>query len=439
MPQKLYEKKIITIEEIDVQGRGTANIGTARIAVPFSFPGDVGEVKLVKRERGILIGELERLITPSPHRVPPRCPHASQSGGCYWQLLEYGAQLYWKREIVASLFRRAQIDVLLPEVVPASTLYEFRNKMEFAVGKSSHSEDIAPMVIGTKRLGKWWDIIDMDGCLLQSQESGEVVRRIRTYMTAQQLQPWDHHRHEGFVRYVVIREGKFTGRRMVILVTSDGVLPAKDALIESLTPFVSSLYHGINRTLSDTAVTQELTLLSGDQYLTECIHGLNFLIHPSSFFQTNSFMIDTLVQAVGEAVGLQGGERLLDLYCGLGLFSLSFASKCENIIGVEVVPEAIELARRNRDLNRISNVEFRLNKAEDLTWVGTEVDAAIIDPPPRRAPSARGRCPDSFRAAEIRICLLQPICICEGVPSIAPGIPYYERARYRSFSTFTAR
>jgi 23S rRNA (uracil-5-)-methyltransferase RumA len=257
--------------------------------------------------------------------------------------------------------------------MPSEVIYEFRNKMEYAVGPG--------YVIGTKAPGRWWEIVDMDGCLLQSAGAGDVVRAVRAYCMRHQLVPWDARTHTGFVRYVIVREGKFTGERMVILITGPGTLPGVEALIDALKPHVTSLYHGVNSSISDTAYAAINTHLYGTHYLREQVGSLSFLIHPHSFFQTNSFMITRLLKQVEEFAELHSRARLLDLYCGIGLFSLSFAPRCDTVMGIEVAPEAIDMARRNQEACRYANVQFKVGKAEDLTWVGPWADVAIIDPP----------------------------------------------------------
>lgn len=370
---KLYQTITASIEDIDEKGRGTANVEGKRIVVPMTFPGDVVRVQPRRREHGVLVCEIDEFLVTSPWRVPPRCPHAARSGGCYWQMADYGKQLEWKRQMVARVFADARIPFEVPPLTPSEVVYEYRNKMEYAVGPG--------YVVGTKAPGKWWEIIDMDGCLLQSAASGDVVRIVREYLREHQLVPWDCRTHQGFVRYVVIREGKFTGERMVILVTAPGELPHPEILSSRLEPYVTSLYQGVNSASSDTAVATDYQLLDGTHYLKEQIGSLSFFIHPNSFFQTNSFMVEPLLEVVSEFANMQPHERLLDLYCGLGLFSFHLAPYCHHVMGIEVVPEAIDMAVRNQENYRISNIQFKLGKVEDLTWVGPLADAAIIDPP----------------------------------------------------------
>ncbi|OGL77883.1 23S rRNA (uracil-5-)-methyltransferase RumA [Candidatus Uhrbacteria bacterium RIFCSPHIGHO2_12_FULL_54_23] len=370
---KLYQSVTIPIDGVDESGRGTAFYGGKHFAVPFAFPGDVVRAQPVRRAHGVLVCAIEDIVTMSPWRVPPRCPHAARSGGCFWQAIEYGKQLEWKRAIAQQAFDAAALPFTIPPPAPSGTLYEFRNKMEYAIGPG--------YAIGTKAPGRWWEIVDMDGCLLQSSASGAVVQAVRAYLARHGVAPWDCRTHTGYARYVVVREGKFTDERMVILVTAPGELPQVEELIESLKPHATSLYHGINAQSSDTASADTYTHLYGARYLKERIGRLSFFIHPASFFQTNSSMIEALLETVAVLAEVRPHERVLDLYCGLGLFSLFLAPSCAHVMGIEVVPEAIDMAIRNQEENRSAHVQFKVGKVEDLTWVGSWAEVAIVDPP----------------------------------------------------------
>ncbi|MEW6611022.1 MAG: 23S rRNA (uracil(1939)-C(5))-methyltransferase RlmD [Patescibacteria group bacterium] len=370
---KLYHHLHVAIDGIDAHGRGTATVGGTRLAVPFAFPGDEVDARPTHREHGVLVCELLTLTSPSPWRVAARCDHADRSGGCFWQVIAYEKQLEWKRMIAQRCFEVAGVSFVVPEVILSVQRFEFRNKMEFAIGEG--------IVIGTKALGKWWEIVDMDGCMLLSRESREIVRRVRAFLQHHHLIPWNVRQHEGYARYLVLREGKFTDERMITLITAPGALPAAQEFTELLKPLATSLYHGINFSLSDTAFADTLTLLAGNPYLQERVGALMLSISPNAFFQTNSYMIETLTDTVENLLQLTPREKLLDLYCGLGLFSLKFAPLCAQIIGIEAVREAVAMAIRNQEANNITNVEFKAGKVEDLSWVGPWADAAIVDPP----------------------------------------------------------
>ena len=370
---KLYQTFHTVIDDVDAHGRGTATAEGRILAVPFAFPGDEVDVRPAHREHGILVCELVALTHPSPWRVAPQCDHADRSGGCFWQSVAYEKQLEWKRMIAQMFFDAAGVFLTVPEIIPSTHLFEFRNKMEFAIGEGPK--------IGTKAPGKWWEIVDMDGCLLLSQESREVVRRVRAFLAQHRVPLWNARQHQGYARYLVIREGKFTHERMVTLITAPGALPGAEDLAALLHPLTTSLYHGINFSLSDTAFADTLTLLAGDPYLHEQVGALKLAISPNSFFQTNSFMIEKLMGAVEDLLQLSPREKLLDLYCGLGLFSLHYAPLCAQVIGIEAAQEAVAMAMRNQETNKISNVDFKAGRVEDLSWVSPWADAAIVDPP----------------------------------------------------------
>jgi 23S rRNA (uracil-5-)-methyltransferase RumA len=188
-------------------------------------------------------------------------------------------------------------------------------------------------------------------------------------------------KHTGYGRYLVIREGKFTNQRMVMFVTAAGELPAPEKLVAALGDLATTVYHGVNPTITDLSIADELTLLSGAPLLEEKIDGKTFSIHPNSFFQTNSAMAEALVHKVREFIGENKPEVLLDLYCGVGLFGICLAGDAKRVVGVEIDPKAIEMARANATRNGLTNAEYFAAKTESLIWENENPDTVIIDPP----------------------------------------------------------
>lgn len=370
---KFGEKAVFTVGTVDKKGRGCGRVGTRTACVPFAAPGEEVEATLVKRAQGQLRMRLERVIKASPARVTPRCPYAGKCGGCAWQQFDYAAQLEWKRGLVNAALEAAGIGPRIEAVSPAPSLFYYRNRMDYCVGPKGE--------LGLKEPGRWNAYLDLDECHLLSPGSVEVMKRFRAYMKERALVPWNAFSQTGFVRYLVIREGKRTGKRMVTVVTSEGELPAPETLVAALGELATTVYHGVNPEITDLSLASRLTLLAGDPKLTETIDGKTFAIHPNSFFQTNSEMAEALVGRVRALLARKKPSVLLDLYCGVGLFGICLAGDAERVVGVEIDAEAIAMARENAAANGLANATYHAAKAESLVWETERPDTVIVDPP----------------------------------------------------------
>jgi len=303
--------------------------------------------------------------------VKPECPHAGACGGCAWQHVAYGRQLAEKRAAVESAL--ASVGLAVGAIEPAVERFHHRNRMDYVFGPGGE--------LGLKQPGRWDKHLDLSTCLLLSTDGFEVVKRVREWAHANGLQPWDNRRHTGFLRYLVIREGKETGERLAMLVTADGTLEKEKELIEALSPLCTSIVHGINPTITDLSIAQTLRPLKGEALLRERVGGVTYRIHPNAFFQTNTRMAGVLLECVRELVLKGPHARLLDLYCGGGFFSLALAKDIESSLGVELDPQAIIDAEAAAKENGIVNARYRAEAAEKLSWEDERPDVVIVDPP----------------------------------------------------------
>lgn len=370
---KFGDKAVVKITEVDKKGRGCGLVGERKACANFTVPGEEVEARLVARKQGVLRMEVENVLVASPHRVVPRCPYVGRCGGCAWQQFDYGYQLELKKGLVNKAFEEGGLTERVDSVVPSPDLFYYRNRMDYCVGWKGE--------LGLKEPGRWNTYVDLEECHLLSPVAVEVMRIFRTWMRDNAITPWDVKKHTGYARYLVIREGKATGKRMVTIVTAEGELPAKAGLVAALSKFATTIYHGVNPTITDLSIVSRLELLHGEQFLEEAVDGKTFSIHPNSFFQTNTAMAERLIGTVREFLGDRKPRTLLDLYCGVGLFGISLAGDAERIVGVEIDDRAIEMARLNAARNGIANAEYFANKAEDLAWSEERPDVVIVDPP----------------------------------------------------------
>lgn len=372
---KYGETRQLQIERVDHKGRGCGHINERRACAYFAFPGETVEARLVGRAQGRLKMEADAVVEASPHRVEPACPHVGACGGCKWQQLDYAYQLELKRELIAEALTPVGLADQLGPVRPCPEPFYYRNRMDYAFGWQGE--------LGLKAPGRWNKYVNLTDCRLLSPETPAILAAVREWMAAHQLQPWDSKFHRGFLRYLTIREGKFTGERLIMLLTTGEPLPdpARDDLIARLRPHATSLLHGVSDRLTDLSISERHSVLFGPEQLTEEIAGVRFRIPVNSFFQTNSLMAGELVETVRGMLGPQPIQHLLDLYCGTGFFGLCLAGLATKVTGVELDEAAIAVAEANAATNGIKHAQFAAAAAESLIWRDERPDTVIIDPP----------------------------------------------------------
>lgn len=372
---KLFEEIHGTIASVNSKGQGIFEHGGKEILTPFSVPGDDMTVTLTSRKKGQLHGRIKTIHSPSHDRVRPLCPYAGQCGGCVWQMIDYQKQLELKKDLINKTFADHQLDLQIDSVEPAVEQFYFRNRMDYVFGQNGE--------LGLKEPERWWSVLNLSTCFLLSEESVQILELVRHWMKKWNLPPWNNKKYHGLLRYLVIREGKNTGERMITLITSaeDFPAPTREELITTLQNHCTTLYWGINPLITDLSIASELHLLSGNQYLTEEINGFRYQIHPNSFFQTNSNMAAKLMKTVGDFAALTKTDRLLDIYCGLGFFAIGLGGAAKEAFGIELDAPAIELAKSNAQLNNISNVQFFAGATEALLETMPKPDVVIVDPP----------------------------------------------------------
>ncbi len=277
------------------------------------------------------------------------------------QHLPYEEQLEVKRNRVAELLGREP-----DEVVPSPVIWHYRNRMDYAINRE--------LVVGLRERGKWWSYVDIRTCLLQSPEADALRDYLRRFAREKGIEGYDVRRHEGVLRYLVVREGKFTGERMAAIITSR---PIADLLSDFSPPVrVDSLLNGVNGGLSDTSRADKVILIRGKETISEVLLGYRYSIGLNTFFQTNSYTAEAMVRIVKEEVA--GSRTVYDLYSGVGTFTIPAAEVAEYALGVESDPQSVELARRNAEENG-SKADFVTARAEALGAI--DADVVIIDPP----------------------------------------------------------
>ncbi|MEO5927932.1 MAG: 23S rRNA (uracil(1939)-C(5))-methyltransferase RlmD [Patescibacteria group bacterium] len=357
--------------------KGSYNMGKGRVAIPFSAVGDDVDATFLKRDSGVKIAKIETINKPGPDRVKAPCPHAGVCGGCLWQHLDYNAQLRLKRDMINAAFEKAGHEERITEVMPSDDKLYYRNRMDYVVGWLGQ--------IGLKEYGSWNRYLDLSTCLLLDEAVPQILEIVRVMIKEFDLEPWDAVYHTGLMRYVVIREGKNTGERMVMLVVHDAEkisAEVRAVILERLGKFATSLLIGIQALPTDLSYVQSAIALKGETHFHEEVNGIRYQIAPNSFFQTNTKMAAKLQDTVMNHIA--GTKNLLDLYCGLGFFGIATAKRHPevNVHGFEMDAEAIELAKLNATTNGVTDrCSFVSGPAEDLSWKDIDADTIIVDPP----------------------------------------------------------
>ncbi len=363
-------RKEIVIQDIDEKGFGIGKtLDGAIIRVPYVIPGERVLVKVISRKRGDAI--LLKVLEESDKRVYPLCPYFGVCGGCFWQHIRYDEQLKLKHRIVERFF-----DFCLDSIrgiIGADKIWRYRNKMEFAFGRG-----FIGITIGLRARGRFDKVINIDSCLIQKEEADNVLRIVKKFVNEKNLTPYDPKKHEGFLRYLVIRSSYKTDQLMANIITTS----KEEFKIEELAKIleVNSLIWSVSDSVADVAVG-EIKAIIGREFIEERILNLFIRIYPYSFFQTNPIQAEKMYKLVKELV--DEGNLALDLYAGMGIIGMIISERFEKIIGIEIVKEAIKAGKENLEINEINNVCLLEGKVEEIlpSLVNEKIDVVITDPP----------------------------------------------------------
>jgi 23S rRNA (uracil1939-C5)-methyltransferase len=391
--------KNVTFTGIADKGRSVGRDEEGRVVfVDEVAPGDVADVLVIRKKKGVWMGVAQEFHQYSEDRVEPFCEHYWNCGGCKWQHLSYEAQIQHKQKVVEDNLRRiGKVDIgeILPIKGAEKTQY-YRNKLEYSFSNKrwltreeieqgvSNKED----VLGFHRAGAFDKVINIDHCWLQEEPSNTLRNGIRELAIEQGLSFHDAKEHEGFMRQVMFR---ITSLGEVLVLMSfhedkpEVYHPFMDALLERF-PQITTLSYCINTKLNDFLFDLDMHTYAGKGYVEEALGEVKFKVGPKSFFQTNTHQGKVLYDTVVDFADLQGTENVYDLYTGIGSIGLYIARHCKQVVGIEEIPEAIVDAKANAALNDIDNCLFYAGDVKDIlteefaTQHG-KPDLLITDPP----------------------------------------------------------
>lgn len=414
------DRMTVRIHDIGTEGEGIGKADGFTLFVKDAVPGDVVEARIVKVKKNYAYARMEKVITPSPFRVEPKCAYHRQCGGCQLQALTYEKQLQFKQDKIRHNlvriggFDEAEIDQKMEPIVGMDEPWHYRNKAQYPVGRSREGKIVTGFYAGRTH-----SIIANTDCALGAAENREILEIILQYMEKNGVSAYDEAAGSGLVRHVLIRKGFTSGEIMVCLVINKdttklsykfqvknpadrrdyksgqevkedqygqrrypNILPQQAELLKKLSAVkgMTSVSVSINRERSNVIMGSEVYTIWGKDTISDTIHvrdmnkpgypltgkELIFSISPLSFYQVNPLQTEKLYSLALEYAGLTGEETVWDLYCGIGTISLFLAGSAKKVYGVEVISQAVEDARENARKNGIDNVEFFTGKAEEV-------------------------------------------------------------------------
>ena len=403
MPLQKNQLPTLRIERLSNDGSGVAHSSEGEaVFVPGTAPGDEAQVRIVKDCGRYAFGILDKLLTPSPDRIPVDCAVAGPCGGCSLRHLDYAAELRAKQESVADAFRRiGGLDVPVLDALPSPEVDRYRNKVQFPVGRD---KDGAPCI--GFYAGRTHRIVPCPDCKLQPGILNDIGNTLCAFFAAHGIQPYDEERGKGLVRHIFLRRGAHSGQIMVCLVCTRLKLPHSDELVALLREKfrdIATILINVNAKKTNVILGEESVTLYGPGCIEDTLCGVPVRLGPLSFYQVNTLAAERLYGVAAEYAQLEPDDILLDLYCGMGTIGLSMANHCRELIGVEIIPEAIDSAKANAarmgDAVAAKSRFFCADAGEAaarLAAEGLRPDVIMLDPP-------RKGCDDTTLSAVVQM------------------------------------
>lgn len=394
----MNKNEIVTVEitDIGVSGEGIGHVDGYTLFIKDAIIGDVVEAKVMKAKKNYGYARLMQVIQPSSDRVEPKCAYARKCGGCQIQEMSYERQLAFKEQKIRGnlerigRFAEEEINRVMEPVVGMEHPFGYRNKAQFPFGTDREGNPITGFYAGRTH-----DIIANTDCALGVEQNQEILELILQYMKEYHIAAYDEKTGKGLLRHALIRYGFKTKEIMVCLVVNGKKLPHGEKLIEKLTKLerMTSITISPNNRRDNVIMGDSYETLWGQGYITDYIGNVKYQISPLSFYQVNPVQTEKLYGLALEYADLKGNETVWDLYCGIGTISLFLAQKAKQVYGVEIVPQAIDDAKQNAQINAIENAEFFVGKAEEVLpeyyenyarehhGENAHADVIVVDPP----------------------------------------------------------
>lgn len=384
-PVKKNDIITLTFDDLTSNGSGVGKIEGYPLFVPYGLPGEKAQVKVLKVNKNYGYGKLLEVIEPSPERVKAPCNVYYHCGGCQLQHMSYNLQLKMKRDQVKNAFNKiAHLpDVPIYETLGMEDPWRYRNNVQIPVGEKD-----GKLITGFYQPRSHRIVPDMERCIIQDKRGDEAIEIVREIAQELGIRAYDEINHRGVLRHIMVRTGKETNEVMIVLITRTKRIPHEEKFVEEIRrrfPLVKSIMHNINPNRTNVIFGDQTRTLWGESYIHDKIGSLTFAISARSFYQVNPIQTEVLYEKALEYANIGPEDVVIDAYCGIGTISLFLAQRAKKVYGVEIVPQAIEDAKKNAKLNGLDNVEFAVGAAEEVmpAWKkdGLRPDVIVVDPP----------------------------------------------------------
>ena len=388
MPLQKNQLLNLQIERLSNDGSGVAHSEDGEaVFIPGTAPGDTARVRIVKDCGRYAFGILDELLTPSPDRIPVDCPAAGPCGGCSLRHLRYEAELSAKQDNVTDAFRRiGGLEVPILPALASPEVDRYRNKVQFPVGRDKAGKPCIGFYAGRTHR-----IVPCPDCKLQPSLLNAIGNALCAFFDAHRIQPYDEQSGKGLVRHIFLRRGAHSGQIMVCLVCTRPKIPHSDELVRQLCaqfPEITTILLNVNAKDTNVILGHETLSLYGPGFIEDTLQGVPVQLGPLSFYQVNTLAAEQLYRIAADYAQLTPNDLLLDLYCGMGTIGLSMVDSCRELIGVEIVPEAIDSAKANAarmgDAVAAKSRFFCADAGQAATQLAAEglhPDVIILDPP----------------------------------------------------------
>ena len=370
------------IEAMTSEGSAVSHYNGMAVFVRGAVPGDELIAHIIKVSKSYCIATVKELISPSPSRIESDCPVSSKCGGCSLRNMTYEEELKYKKERVIDAIKRiGHLDVPVMDIIGADDINHYRNKAQYPVYIENGELKAGFYAYKSHR------IIPCADCLLQQEEFEECIKAFAQWVKKADITSYDEKTGKGLLRHIFLRKAVATGEIMACAVINAESLPNKELLIEELKKIegMKSICINVNTKKSNVILGDKTKIIWGSETICDVLLGKKFEISPDSFYQVNHSQCEKLYSKAIQYAALSGGETLVDLYCGAGTIGLSMAENAKQLYGIEIVESAIKNARRNAEINNISNAQFicadALNGAKQLQAKGIKTDIVVLDPP----------------------------------------------------------
>lgn len=377
------DKIELTIDALTSEGSGVGRYNGLTVFVRGTVPQDKIIAHIIKRSKNYAIGIIDKILQPSPERIESDCPYSKKCGGCSFRHMTYDEELKYKKSRVQDALNRiGHLDIKVDEIIGADDLSHYRNKAQYPVDISDGEMFAGFYAYKSHR------IIPCADCKLQPAEFEKGLEAFAKWIESENITSYNEQTGKGLLRHIYFRKGFAIGEVMACAVINADSIPNSELLVSLLREKVDGLTSvavNINKEKTNVILGKETNIIWGETYIRDSLLGKDFLISPNSFYQVNHNQCEKLYAKAKDFAGLIGTETVLDLYCGVGTIGLTMAENVKQLVGIEIIPQAIENAKENAKINHITNAQFICadapKGAEILKKQGVNPDIIILDPP----------------------------------------------------------